>query len=999
MLGRAAQGHGVEHLSGRRVADAVHGPVAQDAFVIDRGVPRMRDPVALGVEPPQPRGALAVVGGVAARDREGVRDEGERILEHRAEVEQDPGVVPLGGASPVLPDPKFQVLGAREVHAGRRERLGDGPPPRRHAVGLHPRRGSRGRVGQPQHRVGLKHQPQHRLGRLRLPGQADVRIDVLSEELHGAAVEVHREALPGEEPSVARVEPARDPERGGAAVGGRNAAPVPSGLIQGDEPPALGLELLEVRLPQRIGRRFGHRDLPGDAQKRRRVGVHTGEGVDGLRHPGRLEAQAGRDAADEAGGGLEAERGPGEGALLALEQPRQIDFARLAEVVAGRQAVNGRRRDGEGRPLLELRAHLGDARPEQRVRVAESHLPGRVVDIVVHAAGEQRRADEDALTAVADLEAVERQRGAVLRGRDAGVQVQGEDRGRPLRGEPGARRTVQRVVTLLGRELGGIAERLQVRKDDVRFAQRRPLLRIAVAREEPVVLVEGVRIVREREPEAGEVGLAGVEGPLVLVHGDAELQRRAVHLRTAHAVGAADLEAEGRRVRRHPRPRIVEQSQGVDARRVGHGGDRERPDAAPGARAVQLPGGHVGGGQVVALVEARGQGEPGAAGIDVVIPPLLQHLPLERPRPLVRAIDRSRPDAAGHRAHASDVLVARARRRHRAHPVDPQAADAQRIGERRGVEVQDVDGGLPGDRRGVDGEEEPSRLVVEVPLDAIQRLARRLADRVHAILDEITLLLRVDAAHLHRPELRDGLHAEVVGRDRGADEPRAGDGEGHVPRLDAAQDLVLEPLVPDLEVVVGVEFALAVEVDVHVQALPDHAERANGVLRVRRDRGEARGAPRNRLLPLEHAAAQVAELVGLELEPQVQLHPDVGVLPERIAAPGGLEHARQDRGTGRGGGGRGRRGTGWPGAEAGPPQRPRGSLPARRDDGGGDPRPQASPREQRRHRTDREHHGGNRHDERGAAAGVGRGPLRAGRGYNEGSGEEDDDEGGALHPL
>src|SRR2546425_13178181 len=59
-------------------------------------------------------------------------------------------------------------------------------------------------------------------------------------------------------------------------------------------------------------------------------------------------------------------------------------------------------------------------------------------------------------------------------------------------------------------------------------------------------------------------------------------------------------------------------------------------------------------------------------------------------------------------------------------------------------------------------------------------------------------------------------------------------------RSDPSQDFVFQALVPDLQVVVRVELALAVEVDVHVQSLSHDSRRAHGVLGHRTDGREAR---------------------------------------------------------------------------------------------------------------------------------------------------------------
>src|SRR6266576_1610448 len=100
--------------------------------------------------------------------------------------------------------------------------------------------------------------------------------------------------------------------------------------------------------------------------------------------------------------------------------------------------------------------------------------------------------------------------------------------------------------------------------------------------------------------------------------------------------------------------------------------------------------------------------------------------------------------------------------------------------------------------------------------------------------------------------------------------------ERHIARFDAAQDLVLQPFVPDVQVVVGIELPLAVKIHIDVQPLADDAPRADRILRIRRDRRESGVASRQRRLLLLGRAAQVAELVRLELEPQIEVHAELG---------------------------------------------------------------------------------------------------------------------------
>ena len=153
--------------------------------------------------------------------------------------------------------------------------------------------------------------------------------------------------------------------------------------------------------------------------------------------------ELGADAADEAGRGLEAERRPGEGALLPLKQPGEAHGAALTEVVLAGETVDRGGGDRESGSLLELGAHLRHATLEEGVRARELHLPRCVVDGVVRAAGQQGVADVQLLAAVAHLEAVERQDRAVAGGGHVGVLAQGEHRWRPLGGEQHPRRAIQ----------------------------------------------------------------------------------------------------------------------------------------------------------------------------------------------------------------------------------------------------------------------------------------------------------------------------------------------------------------------------------------------------------------------------------------------------------------------------------------------------------------------------------------------------------------------------
>src|SRR5947207_14426131 len=259
----------------------------------------------------------------------------------------------------------------------------------------------------------------------------------------------------------------------------------------------------------------------------------------------------------------------------------------------------------------------------------------------------------------------------------------------------------------------------------------------------------------------------------------------------------------------------------------------------------------------------------------------------------------------------------------------------------------------------------PPRSRDRAPRDRAAGSSRR--HRVEPVLHDVAFLLRDDAAELQGTDLGDRLHTEIVRRDRRRDEARRRRLERHIARFDAAQDLVLQPFVPDVQVVVGIELPLAVKIHVDVQPLADDAPRADRILRIRRDRRESGVASRQRRLLLLRRAAQVAELVRLELEPQIEVHAELGGTGRR---GGGYDGRREGRG-------------GYYGRRSGGEQRTTSCQhllgPRAREQRGRDARTQAAAGRQRRIA---------RRDERRHAK---RGSLRRSLGY------ADDREGGANY--
>ena len=119
---------------------------------------------------------------------------------------------------------------------------------------------------------------------------------------------------------------------------------------------------------------------------------------------------------------------------------------------------------------------------------------------------------------------------------------------------------------------------------------------------------------------------------------------------------------------------------------------------------------------------------------------------------------------------------------------------------------------------------------------------------------------------VQRADLEGGVDAEVVGRDRGGDEAGGRRPEGHGAHLHPADDLVLQPLVVELDVVAGGEVALGVVVHVHVQPPADQAAGADREVGVESGRLEAAAAAGVEVQKLGRGAAQVLEPLGADLE-------------------------------------------------------------------------------------------------------------------------------------
>ena len=215
-----------------------------------------------------------------------------------------------------------------------------------------------------------------------------------------------------------------------------------------------------------------------------------------------------------------------------------------------------------------------------------------------------------------------------------------------------------------------------------------------------------------------------------------------------------------------------------------------------------------------------------------------------------RAVDRLAAGSAGNGPHTARILIAVRRRGDRSASEYAKRPDREGVGAGDLIELQDIDSAISGQRRRIDDEEESSGLVIEVSRLSIERLAGYGADRIEAILDDVAFLLGQDAAELDGTELRDRLDAEVVGGNRRGNESRRRRRERDVPGFHPPQDFVFQTFVPHVQVVVCVEFPLAVEVDIDVQTLADDTAGTYRILRIRTDCRKSAAATRDRELTL-----------------------------------------------------------------------------------------------------------------------------------------------------
>jgi hypothetical protein len=597
----------------------------------------------------------------------------------------------------------------------------------------------------------------------------------------------------------------------------------------------------------------------------------------------------------------------------------------------GSETEDRRRRLGEEGVLLV--AHGDGARDrEERVGAGEGDATEVVVHRVVDVPHERDAVDEDALRVLPELHRAEDERAAVAAPRRLVVGEDAIERLRPARGvEILAGRRVERVVRRIARlHEPARGERLERGEDDEVVADdaavgSREQVEVGVARPRPEAVLDVERrcVVALRQPEHLQIALGGAADGLLLVarapRDDLRPHGLAAHVGAAEAVHRADLAVEGVAPRLHGRipDEVGALLTSLDVREIRRPSD-SRIDPR---RAV---GGEGDDEALVAQPERPDERDPQLRRIDVVVDAFLEErvdLPAAGVLDVVE--HEARPVRVGRLAAEEE-------------PVDEELPRARGVGERGGEpghlrRVEDVDVRVVVGKglAGIDRPEEASRLelvVLDLPLD---RLQRAVADGEDAVADDVPLLLRGDRAEAHRSELADRLESVVPARDPARDEARGRELEGDVADLEALEDLVLASLVPDGDVVGGIELALRVVVHIDVDAVGDDAAGAHAELEVEL-RLEGAAAAGERIDDLRCGASLVAVALRLRLDARGEREAEIGGRrSERVRRDGRNGRAKDGRD-----GGVGDRGEG---ADDGLPPR-RGEVVAHARAHGGDAR-------------------------------------------------------------
>ena len=265
----------------------------------------------------------------------------------------------------------------------------------------------------------------------------------------------------------------------------------------------------------------------------------------------------------------------------------------------------------------------------------------------------------------------------------------------------------------------------------------------------------------------------------------------------------------------------------------------------------------------------------------MVVGPLDQQLPADRPEDLEPvAASRKGPDAP--EIGLGGTLIQRG-----AVAVNPDLVGTLARLHHGRVEIEDVDIRIAGEARRVDHPEEAAGLEVEVADPPVLRLAGGLPHGEHPLGHLASLLGGRQGLNLDPAHFESRIDPEVVGRNGCGDEAGGRRLKLDGADLDTADDLVFQPLVVHLHVVVGGEVSLGVVIDVEVDPPAEETGRPQIHLVVQARGPESSGASRIGGQQKCGGAPLVADPVAADLEPDLAIHRDVGVLaadPEHAAA-------------------------------------------------------------------------------------------------------------------
>ncbi len=194
------------------------------------------------------------------------------------------------------------------------------------------------------------------------------------------------------------------------------------------------------------------------------------------------------------------------------------------------------------------------------------------------------------------------------------------------------------------------------------------------------------------------------------------------------------------------------------------------------------------------------------------------------------------------------------------------------------VEVENVECRKAGQTGRIHHPEEPSALEVEITHLTVLGLARRCPDGIRPLRYDAPLLGGRQGLDLYRSKLERRVDAEIIGRDGGGDEARGRWLENDGAHVDAADDLVLQSLVVDLDVIVGGVVALGVQIHVDMDSLAEQSRRSEAHLVVQARRLETAATARIGIEQQHRTAALLPGPIGANLETSLAVEAQIRIL-------------------------------------------------------------------------------------------------------------------------